>query len=136
MSKQITGSCLCGGFKYMVENTSKVLLNCHCGMCRTYMGAAFLPCFLVPKDDIVLLETSTIATYKSSKNVKRYFCNICGCSTHAESLSVFAVCSGTVDGDIAIKEIGEAYTKYKVPWHQLYAGVPSSEEDEIFAKLF
>ena len=138
MSKQLTGSCLCGGFKYMVENPSRVLFNCLCGMCRKSVGAACFSTFLIPRNELVLLETSTIASHKSSENVLRHFCTTCGCSTYGEDAnhSFVAVCLGTVDGDLLVKKSGEAYAKYKAPWHQLYPGAPNSDEFEIAATLF
>ena len=123
----------------MVKNPLKMLVNCHCSMCRKAIGATFLSAFLLPKDDLVLLETSTLASYKSSEDGIRYFCKRCGCSTHGEDLNnpdVPAVLfSGTLDSDPAIKVSGECFTKYKAPWQKLCEGVPHSEEEEVFYEL-
>ena len=138
MSEQHTGSCLCGGFKYMVKNPSKVLLNCHCGMCKKATGAAFVSGIVFSKDDIFLLETSTISSFKSSENAIRYFCNRCGCSVYAEEPEypdIIGMYAGTLDCDPGIKVCGEAYTKYKAPWHVLNTGAPNSEEGEILLEL-
>ena len=139
MSKQLTGSCLCGGFKYMVKNPLKMLSNCHCSMCRNSLGAAFLSAFLVPKDDLILLETSTMASHKSSENVIRHFCKRCGCSTHCEDHNFSTVpillSAGTLDCDPGINVSCEVFTKYKTQWQALCEGVPHSEEIEAFAEL-
>ena len=138
MSTQLTGSCLCGGFKYMVKNPLNILMNCHCGMCRKAIGAAFFSAFMLPKDDFVLLEASTVASYRSSEHVLRYFCQRCGCSTHGEDPNypnVYCLIPGTLDGDPAIKVSGECFTKYKAPWQKLCEGVPHSEEEEVFYEL-
>ena len=136
MSKQLTGSCLCGGFKYIVKNPLKVLLNCHCGICRKVVGTAFVSCFLVPRDELVLLETSTITSYKSSENCIRYFCKRCGCSTHLDDPFIPGILfSGTLDSFPASKVSGECFTKYKAPWQKLCEGVPHSEEEEVLIEL-
>ena len=140
MSKQLIGSCLCGGFKYIVENPLKDLVNCHCSMCRKAVGASFFPCFMVPRDELVLLETSTIATYKSTKNASRYFCRRCGCTTHVDDFNNLNVpgllIAGTLDSDPPkIKLSGECFTKYKAPWQKLCEGVAHSEEYEVFIEM-
>ena len=98
---------------------------------------------MVPRDELVLLETSTIATYmyKSTKNGSRYFCKRCGCTTHVDDFNYPDVpgllIAGTLDSDTPkIKISGECFTKYKAPWQKFCEGVPHSEEYEVFIKLF
>ena len=138
MSGKQTGSCLCGGFKYELKTPAKLLMNCHCGMCRKATGAVFWSFFVVRKEDLVFLAKSTITAYKSSATGTRYFCNRCGCSAYMDDANVprsFCLSAGTFDGNPGIDVTGEAYVKYKAPWHQLYAGVPNSDEGDIYVEL-
>ena len=121
-----------------MKNPLKILVNCHCSMCRKTIGAAVGSYFLLPRDDLVLVESSTLTGYISSAHGVRHFCNRCGCSAYLEDSNaphLYVLPSGTLDGDPGIQLAGESNVKYKVPWQQLVEGVPNSEEDDMYPEL-
>ncbi|WP_428796285.1 GFA family protein [Vibrio kasasachensis] len=100
------GSCLCGGVSIEVTGPIKHVMYCHCDMCRKAHGSSFASFGLVSEDDFQISGTKNIRSYKSSANVTRTFCNVCGSniewSDHSEFNSgcrSFAL--GLLDTDFA-----------------------------------
>ena len=78
MTGRMTGRCLCGGVKFKVAPTTHVDA-CHCNMCRTWTGSAFVG-IDIQDGDIVFEQDDTLAWYQSSAWAKRGFCSTCGSS--------------------------------------------------------
>jgi len=72
------GGCLCGGVSIEITGTIKHVMHCHCKMCRKAHGSSFASFGLVSEHDFKVSGTSYIRSYKSSANVTRTFCCICG----------------------------------------------------------
>ena len=75
----LPGSCLCGAVRFEVHGSPEELLHCHCRMCQRAHGAAYATFVLVHHADFhVTAGAERIATYRSSADARRTFCDTCG----------------------------------------------------------
>lgn len=73
----LTGGCLCGRVRYSARPAGEVT-HCHCRMCQRGTGAAFATWILVRNVAIDL--AGQVAYFRSSNEVRRGFCPVCGSS--------------------------------------------------------
>ena len=136
--KKFTGQCLCGGFRYEYQGDIKILVNCHCGMCRKATGASFYTLARVLKSRLTILEQSTDTKYQSSANVTRHFCSRCGCSLYDEGAAIpesLMMSAATLDQDPGLDVNLELFVDHKAPWTRLYEGVPRCPEFGLIAAI-
>src|SRR3989344_6790105 len=118
-TKNLKGSCLCGKVRFSLAGPYSGLWFCHCTQCRKNYGlyGAFIG---VADENAKVKHPENIRWYRSSKEVKRGFCKMCGSpimwkkkdSTHTFFLP------GLIDGrtymkrgkNIFVKEKGDYYT--------------------------
>ena len=73
------GSCLCSKVSLQIEGPSKWCAHCHCSMCQSAHGAAFVTWVGVPTDKFHLASGEPQLTwYNSSEAAQRGFCRDCG----------------------------------------------------------
>ena len=63
---------------------------------------------------------------------------MCGFSTYLEEAALgdwLIVSGGSLDGNLGSSVTGEIFVNYKIPFHQLYTGVPNCGELELAANL-
>lgn len=75
----LKGSCLCGEVRYEITANITGLSHCHCTQCQKAHGAAFGTYGRADKRAFRFTEgEENVSLYRSSKNVARSFCGICG----------------------------------------------------------
>ena len=73
------GSCLCGGVRYETTAPLQGASHCHCSMCRKAHGAAFGSYGSVLREHHRFVSgQGLVRTYRSSPQVTRTFCSVCG----------------------------------------------------------
>lgn len=78
MAHRLSGSCLCGAVKFTAEPVDAEMLVCHCGMCRSWTGGAWMA---VNCGSSVKIEYgSDLGIFSSSDYGERVFCKSCGSS--------------------------------------------------------
>ena len=76
---KIKGRCLCGTVTYEANDTPTPLSHCHCAMCRKAHGAPFATFTSVATNNFRWTSGEDhIATYASSDDLPRKFCDLCG----------------------------------------------------------
>lgn len=73
----LTGGCLCGGVRYVVEGALRPVIACHCAQCRRGSGN-FVAATAARTADLTLTDSATLAWYRSSAEAERGFCSRCG----------------------------------------------------------
>lgn len=71
------GRCHCGAVVYRFQGGVRHSSVCHCEDCRRCAGAPGVPWIGVAADDFAI-EQGEPAEYRSSAEVRRYFCAACG----------------------------------------------------------
>ena len=122
LSKNITGSCLCGEVFYQFLNDVKVFQNCHYSRCRKITGSAHASNIIVEPDKFQWLSGESYAGQFELPEAKHFascFCKKCGSSLPWKSKSGRAIVipAGTLDEDSEIKPAHNIYYKNKAPWY-------------------
>ena len=95
----ITGSCLCGGVTYEVDEPLRDSVACHCSQCRKTSGH-YWSATQVPDERLRITRDETLQWYQSSEIARRGFCNRCGSSLFWQKFGegCTSIGSGTLDG--------------------------------------
>lgn len=124
----IRGSCLCGSVRYEISGPLGPVSHCHCSMCRKAHGAAFGTYARVQKSNFILVSgAEDIASYQSSPEVARTFCNRCGSTLQfirSTRPNTFALALGTLDDDPGVRPSMHIYTESRAPWHEITDDLP------------
>ncbi|MCE9521839.1 MAG: GFA family protein [Alphaproteobacteria bacterium] len=71
------GGCLCGAVRFEARGEAKWTAYCHCHSCRKHTGAP-VSAFAGFERERVAFTKGSLATFASSKGVRRGFCAACG----------------------------------------------------------
>ena len=98
-----TGSCLCGGVTYELDEPLRDSVACHCSQCRKTSGH-YWSATQVPNARFRITRDETLQWYRSSQDARRGFCNRCGASLfwQQDRQAATSVGSGTIDGATGI----------------------------------
>ncbi len=127
----LRGSCLCSGVRYEIDGSVEDMTNCHCGMCRKAHGAAFATVVTAQGADFRWTQgEELIETYKSSAELDRVFCRVCGSSLviiEPKTGEVY-VAAGTLDEDPGIRLESHIFVGSKAPWLDILDDRPRFDE--------
>ena len=125
------GSCLCSGVRYQIDGSVEDMTNCHCGMCRKAHGAAYATVVTAQGKDFRYTHGEELVdTYKSSPELERAFCRVCGSSlvvSEPKTGEVF-VAAGTLDDDPGIRLESHIFVGSKAPWLDILDDEPRFDE--------
>lgn len=126
----IRGRCLCESVSYEITGPLGTAYNCHCSKCRRWHGAPFRSRTSVDTGQFRLLSGGDCLTaYKSSDNVTKYFCKVCGSplhSTYADRPDVIGIALGPLEG-VETKPEAHIFTASKASWYEITDGLPQYE---------
>ena len=122
---------MCGQVKYTLDVEPRVLVACHCSLCRKATGSAFGTFALVLKEHFKWTTgTEHLASFSSSNEAQRLFCRQCGStlgSLHDHRPMFMHVAAGTLDGAPSMRLAMHAYTGSKATWYEVRDGLPQHE---------
>lgn len=128
----LTGRCLCEAIAYEITCKLGPIVNCHCSKCRRWHGAAFRTRASVPVKHFKWLKGEKLLSYyRSSKDVTKTFCSICGSclvsyrDDHPEFLGLPL---GGLEQDPGVKPTANIYVGSKAPWYELTDELPQYDE--------
>ena len=89
MTKPLSGRCMCGGVRYVIEGSARDVWNCHCDRCRRWTGH-FTAAAGCRRDDLRLLSDDSLAWYHPEEwaDVAYGFCRECGSSLFWKVMAV------------------------------------------------
>lgn len=130
----IEGGCLCGAVRYRVDNAITDVSHCHCTMCRKHHGAAFATYGVAERNHLHWLQgEEKINVYRSSAQLERLFCSVCGssllCQTDEEPNVVY-LALGTLDDDPGCRPAYHIWVGSMAPWHTITDDLPRFEAEE------
>jgi len=130
----IDGGCLCGNIRYTIDDVITDVSHCHCSMCRKIHGAAFATYGAVQREHLRWLSGEEhIAVYRSSADMERMFCSLCGSTLlcHADDEpDVEYIALGTVDGDPGCRAAYHIWVGSKAPWYSITDDLPRFDKAE------
>jgi hypothetical protein len=132
-SRSVTGGCLCGGIRFVVDGPFGVVANCHCTMCRRAQGCAFATNASVARSDFQITKGADLLTeYESSPGKMRCFCRVCGSPIFSHRLAVpkwVRVRFGTFDVDPGVRPALHYAVESKAPWYEITDSLPCMTSD-------
>ncbi|MEX2963673.1 GFA family protein [Microbulbifer sp. TYP-18] len=124
------GKCLCEAVQYEISGKLGAVFNCHCSKCRRWHGAPFRSRASIDVSQFKLLSgKELLSTFKSSDNVTKYFCKVCGSplhSTYENNPDVIGVALGPLEG-VESKPEANIFTASKASWYEICDGLPQYE---------
>ncbi len=122
------GRCLCERIQYQISGAIGPVYHCHCSKCRRWHGAAFRSRASVKRTQFQWVSGRNLcSTYKSSENVTKYFCQICGTpliSTYSDRPDVLGLPIGALEGLQEAGEQAHIFVKDKAHWYDITDGRP------------
>ena len=128
----LKGSCLCGTVQYEISAQLSNLSNCHCIQCQKAHGAAFGTYARVDKRAFRFTNGEDIVScYRSSKNVTRTFCGLCGSTLQYidGNTPYLNIAVASLDDPIEETVTEEIWCSKKAPWLDPSAAIKSYPEN-------
>ena len=123
-----TGSCLCGGVRFVVHAGLRPVDFCHCTQCRKTSGH-FVAATACEPQDLEFLDDGGLRWYASSAIAERGFCRHCGSSlfwrpVHGRHVSIMA---GSLDGSTGLKSIEHIFVADAGDYYTIGDGLPQHD---------
>jgi hypothetical protein len=132
LTTELLGGCACGAVRYRLRSAPMFVHCCHCLDCQRQTGSAFVLNALIETDRVEAtgeVHRSLMPTNSGRPHgVDR--CRACGTAVWSEYGGVAAmrfVRVGTLDVPSSLSPDVHIYTRSKLPWVVLPAGVPAFE---------
>jgi hypothetical protein len=133
MTGRLEGGCACGAARYRLMSAPMFVHCCHCRDCQRQTGSAFVINALIETDRIALLsgdlEPSAVPT-DSGRPHEIHRCRACRTalwSDYGGRPALRFVRVGTLDDPTALTPDVHIFTRSKLAWVELPAGVPAFE---------
>lgn len=127
----VSGSCLCGAFKYSVEGSFGDVRLCHCSQCRRKSGTAFTANAKIDVSQWSLEgPEDLISEFEHKRGLYNAFCARCGSPLYARSdadRNDIRVRLGGFEGDLDVRITGHVWTSSKASWYEIEDGIPQFE---------
>ncbi len=120
------GGCLCGAVRYRARAEAVARTLCHCRSCRRAAGAPSVAWAVFPADAFAFIAGEP-ARFRSSPDVVRTFCAVCGTSLtwqHA-ARATMDVTTASLDEPDRFAPDCEIWTSHKLAWEAVDAARPS-----------
>lgn len=131
---QMSGGCNCGAIRYVIDAPPMAVAACHCTQCRRQSGAAYSVNLIVRASSMTI--AGDLATWQdvdtaSGAPLAREYCRTCGSpirSVPSATPKYVAVKAGTLDDPAPFAPALHIWTRSKLPWVELPAGLPAFAE--------
>ena len=133
MTSSHEGGCSCGRLRYRLASPPMIVHCCHCRNCQRQTGGAFVLNALIESDRVQKLSGETCATEAPAPSGVPQIIHRCpACmsavwSQYGRVLALSFVRVGALDEPSALPPDVHIYTRSKLPWVALPAGVPAFE---------
>ena len=128
-AEALSGQCHCGTVRWQVTLPPKLVINCHCNMCRQLSGADYSSWVVFPAAQFSLLAgQGGITAYQVTEQFSKTFCATCGATVSAINNSKFPGCVYVARGNITtpaeLLVNFQVFTHDKAPWVCLHENIP------------
>jgi len=128
------GGCACRAIRYAVTEKPLIVHACHCLDCQRVTGSAFVINLWI-EGKFVETRTGTPKSFRlaggSGKPHDVFFCDACGTYVwsryHGAPGDFLFVRAGTLDRPDTVRPDVHIFTRSRLPWLELPAGVPAFE---------
>ena len=132
MTEAMEGGCACGAVRYRMLTLPLFVHCCHCKDCQRQTGSAFVLNALIEEDRVELLSGETVACRMPTDSGGAHHIHRCpDCGTAVWSIyghpRLRFMRVGTLDEPSRLPPDVHIYTRSRLPWVALPAGVPAFE---------
>ena len=125
----VNGQCHCGAVRWIAALPPKLVINCHCNLCRQLSGADYSSWVIFPASQFRLLAgEDMLAHYQATAQFRKSFCSRCGATVSAVNDSKLPGCVYVARGNITdstdFPVNFQVYTNDKAPWVCLDGNIP------------
>lgn len=131
MSPTLEGGCACGAARYRLTSAPLFVHCCHCRDCQRQTGSAFVLNALIETDRVERLSGETEGVAVPTESGQPHVihrcpaCKVALWSHYGGVLALSFVRVGALDEPSALPPNVHIYTRSKLPWVSLPAGVPA-----------
>jgi hypothetical protein len=129
-----SGSCLCGGVRYVLRGELGPITLCHCRQCRKAQGGAFVAAAPAQAGEFDITSgAELLRAWESSPGKERVFCSRCGTplySRRAAEPGSLRVRIGTLDTPLGRRPAAHIWVSQKVDWDEICDDIPQFAEYE------
>jgi len=133
MAAPLTGTCQCGGVRYVVHGEPVATVACHCRDCQKLSASAFSITMVIPRDSFELLS-GDLAVFERPADMGGsalcYFCRTCGNRVYHENPQLpgfLRLKPGGLDDTSRIVPEAHVWTSRAQAWFRFPEGVPVFE---------
>jgi len=129
MSSSITGKCHCGLVQWKAELPQKIIVMCHCSICRQISGADYGSWVILPEEQVEICQgAECISHYQATENYSKYFCSKCGSTVKCVNEDKFPkhiyLARGNITSDFDTPADLQVYTGDKASWLEINEAIP------------
>jgi hypothetical protein len=127
----MNGTCLCGGVSFEVEGTlERAPEACHCSQCRK-QTSHFFAAVNVRRTALTLRGGDKVTWYRSSAQVQRGFCSVCGSALFwnptIEGYEWIGIAMGLFDSPTGTRLAKHTFVGDKGDYYDIDDGLPQSQ---------
>ncbi|MDZ7788384.1 MAG: GFA family protein [Halofilum sp. (in: g-proteobacteria)] len=129
MATRLTGGCLCGSVRYVLQGPLRPVVACHCKMCRRLTGHFFAGT-QVHTENLLSEEDESLTWYQSSAEVRRGFCSRCGSTLFFQRSGTgrTTVAAGTLDEPTGLRLVQHIFARHAGDYYTIDDALPKYDE--------
>ncbi|MDX2495679.1 MAG: GFA family protein [Desulfuromusa sp.] len=120
MATNLTGSCMCGVVQYEIDKRPRLIVNCHCTICRKGNGSAFSTYASVLESSFSVVKgADSIQNYPLGEKGEKNFCGNCGSplfNKNNKYPGFFMVHYGSLNIPNNVEPTVNVFFENKLPW--------------------
>ena len=119
--------CYCSAVNLKAEAAPSSVVDCHCGQCRRWSGAAFTTWASFPRTAIATTGDEPLRSFAVTANVTRYSCRVCGSHVFTADVrlpTILGVPAGALEGAALSPPSAHYFVDHKAPWQTICDGQP------------
>ncbi len=118
MTKEVSGSCLCGAIKFKIEGDFEHFFLCHCKHCQKDTGSAHAANIFSSNTRVEWIAgEKEVKTYNlPSTRHSKSFCQHCGSAVPTVGESMTVIPAGCLDTDSPILPDSHIFVSSKANW--------------------
>lgn len=132
----LQGGCLCGAIRYQVNGMPFDADHCHCNQCRKSAGAVVMSWMDFHHEQVQWLQ-GQVNEFASSENIRRGFCQRCGCSLtyrHLDYPQYTSLSIASLDQPNLVRPTYHIHTDEQVSWLKIDDSCPRYQAGKTAVK--
>jgi hypothetical protein len=128
-NRMLSGECLCGDVRYLVQDSFCYALNCHCSQCRRATGSAFKPFGGIERSKFSVIKGQESISIFGEENGHNANCRRCGSYLYSvvRDGQYVHVTLGTLVDAPSLRPTAHIFVGSKAPWYTINDDLPQHQ---------